>query len=612
MAKRKSSPILPPAEKLNTYNFKLVAGMEQINYDIACFAHRSPMSVGAPPRYEQFKRLAEYHLPGHFEWHEWTERAIKPLLPDTDEKKICTLRGFAGCSSSGKTFNITSFACLWWLMWPQESSVTLVSTTKNMLRRRGWAEVQRVFYNLRGHERAGNMIDSRTLWQFNKGDDKHAIVAQAVEEGSITKVADNIKGTHTKRQMIIIDEATSIPPAIYAACANLYSYPDEFILAVIGNPWNRLDQFGLFCEPDKGWQSVNVDSGEWEAKPFEFCGGIKPYVMTFDAEKSPNITEGKIVSKHLPKKEEVESARKNSGGGNTPYYWQNKRGFWPPEGLIQTIFTDSLFTKFNAIRGKLEFKNDQYEIIGALDPAFGGGDDPCLRFAKLGETVEGGYGIQIMKPIMLHVDANTPEKPVTYQLLSQLKQHCERVEVEKGVFRECRPECLGVDDSGEGGLCDVIYKEWSHQVMRIVFQGAASEDPVSLEDERPAKEVYFNKRAQMYFYSRSCVSSGQMKGIDQETASELCGIKFDSSRKRTVVQDKHEYRAEHQDRSPDRSDSLVMLPEVARRRGFRLKALGETKKVIEEVAIDVNKAQEVYNEENLWQEEEFEPIESFQ
>jgi len=41
--------------------------------------------------------------------------------------------------------------------------------------------------------RIGNFVDSRMMWQATKGDDKHAIMGIAVEEGETTKVADNIK-----------------------------------------------------------------------------------------------------------------------------------------------------------------------------------------------------------------------------------------------------------------------------------------------------------------------------------------------------------------------------------------------------------------------------------
>jgi len=318
-------------------------------------------------------------LPGHFEWHDWTHRIVGNIC----ESPII---GLPGCSNSAKTYNVIGFACVWWLAAPDVSSVTIVSTSIKSLRRRGWAEVQKCHTSVPG-PRIGNFVDSRMIWQIAKGDDKHAIIGKAVEEGSVFKVADDIKGVHTRRQMVIIDEATAVPEAIYDACGNLYSYPEEFILVTIGNPRNRLDQFGRFCEPKDGWTSVNVETGEWDSAPIPYIGGKTARIITFDAEKSPNITEGKIVSKHLPTKEKVESAR-NAAGGQTPNYWSNFRGFWPPEGLSKTVFSESSLIA-NDGYGKFVFTGRNFSVIGMFDPAFGGGDRPALRFAKLGETVGG-------------------------------------------------------------------------------------------------------------------------------------------------------------------------------------------------------------------------------
>ena len=596
---RASRPLVEPSAPLITHGLKFVPGKPQFIYDMGAFALRQTIEKGALPRLKLFKRYTDVLLPGHFEWHAWTERMLEPLCPNEPRQSI--LVGYPGCSSAGKTFNAVSFACAWWLAWPEESSVTLVSTTMKALRRRGWAEVQKVYSGMAG-ERFGNFIDSRMVWQAVRGDDKHAIIGRAVEEGSVLKVTDDIKGVHTKRQMLIVDEATSIPEAIFAACDNLYSYPDEFILIVLGNPYSRLDQFGLFCEPEKGWNSVTVDSGEWEARPFKHVGGAQPHVVTFDAEKSPNITEGRIVSKHLPKKEEVAAGFAASGNGQTPLWWSNKRGFWPPEGLVKTVFTESMLEKFDGY-GKLQFQNGAYKLVGALDQAYGGGDNPCLRFGKIGTLEGGGWGLEVMEPIMLTITANDKMNPARYQLASQLKANCEKVKVD-GREANCPPDSIGVDDTGDGGLGDILQREWSHNIHRIQFNGGASDELVSLEDIRLASEFCKNKRTEMFLYARAALQSGQLKGIDRETATEMCSLEVDDSKPRITIQSKQEYRSTHGGRSPDRSDSLVMLLEVARRKGFSLTAVGKTLTLSDDWNKDIEKSQEIYFEENTWQPEE--------
>ena len=614
MAPRKTASTIPRSapsfsSPINTYGFKLVPGKTQFNYDMAAFALRTPISAGTPPRIKLFKQITDVLLPGHFEWHDWLYRFLKPVC--NDDRKQSVLVGYPGCSNSGKSFNAASFAVAWWLALPDESSVTFVSTTMKALRRRGWSEVQKAYSGMAG-EKFGNFVDSRMVWQAVRGDDKHAIIGKAVEEGSTQKVADDIKGVHTRRQMFVIDEATSIPEAIYAACNNMYSYPDEFVMLVLGNPYSRLDQFGMFCEPENGWNSVTVDTGEWDAKPFAHCGGFQPHVVTFDAEKSPNITEGRIVSRHLPKKEEVAAGFIASGNGQTPLWWSNKRGFWPPEGLVKTVFTESMLIKFDGY-GKHTFQNGAFTIITALDQAYGGGDNPCLRRGKIGTLEGGGWGIEVMPPIMLAITANDKDNPARYQLKKQLQSHCEKVKLPDGRETSCQPNCVGVDDTGDGGLGDIIWREWSHAIHRIQFNGGASDEQVSLEDTRPAKEFCKNKRTEMFLYARAALQSGQLRGIDKETAGELCSIEVEDDKRLITIQSKEEYRATHGGHSPDRADSLVMLLEVARRNGFQLTAVGQTATVVEDWQKDVRQSQELYHEENLYQPEEMpdDPIETF-
>ena len=130
--------------------------------------------------------------------------------------------------------------------------------------------------------------------------------------------------------------------------------------------------------------------------------------------------------------------------------------------------------------------------------------------------------------------------------------------------------------------------------MRIVFSGSASEDSCSLEDVRPANEVYKNKRAEMYFRSRNALNSEQLKGIDVETAKELCSLEFDDSKPLITMISKADYKVLF-GKSPDLADSGIMLLEVARRKGFRLTAVGQTVHRSKDWSDQVAKSQEIYD-----------------
>lgn len=595
-------PVKPePPVSINSYGCPLKeppGADKQFYFDRWAFAHRIPIDQGAPRRIDLFKKISDKLVPNYFEWHNWTARLIGGLCENR-------WTGLAGCSGSAKTYNVVGFACTWWLAKPEASSVILCSTTIGALRKRGWTEVQRYHTSMANGERFGNFLDSKTMWQCKRGDDRHAIHGIAVEEGSTQKVADNIKGIHTERQLVIIDEATAVPAAIYDAVTNLWSYPAEFLVVVIGNPRSRLDQMGRFCEPLNGWSSVDIDTEEWETKAQ--IDGSTGQVIRFDAEKSPNILEGTIVSKHLPTKEKVEARRNKAGSRDDPGYWSNDRGFWAPDGVSNTVLTQSALTMHKA-DGKHIFTGRWFLIIGALDPAFGGGDRAVLRFGKLGEIVGGRWGIQAFRPINLEIKASSKD-PVTYQLRDQLVRACARVQLENS-FYQCSPENVGVDDSSRSGLCDVLQRTWSSRIIRIEFGGAASDDRINYEDATIASDRYDNKSAEMWFRVRDAVLHEQLKGVDPDTAQELCNRLYDDNGKIIKLQPKirdgktgmKSYKSMFGN-SPDNADTLAILVEVARQKGFRLAPMGETEKKHDEISQEALKAKEV-NAEVVYQEEE--------
>lgn len=597
-----------PIEPLRTYGCPVdPAGIRaqlgsnaQFFYDQWAFAWKIPIDQGAPPRVELFKRVANGLVPGYFEWHPWTMRLVDAVCHNQ-------FVAVSGCAGSAKSWNMAGIACAWWLCDPLQSSVIFCSTTAKALRKRGWANVQTFHTSIPG-PRVGNFVDSRMLWQARQGDDKHAVMGIAVEEGPLEKIADNIKGVHTQRQMVVIDEATAVPAAIYDACTNLYSYPREFILVLVGNMRTWLDQFGKFAEPDKGITSVTVEDEEWETKPQ--INGVKGICIRFDVEKSPNLDcpEDKPVSKHLPSHARVRALRNNPGYCNTPQYWSNERGFPPPEGLSKHVFSAvSIETKDAA--GRHEFTGNNFQIIGAFDHARDGGDRPTLRFGALGEIESGDLGLEWMPPIIIPLNVNV-KNPINYQILEQVRRECESVNY-RGSRVVCPPRNLGIDATGGGAdLCDIFNREWSYDIIRVGFGESASEDACSNEDIRPAHEVYRNRRAEMYFRTAQGIDSGQIKGIDDETKREMVTIDFDNSKPKIVIVKKEDYKKVF-GKSPDLTDSAVILTEVARRKGFRVSVRGQTAVRAQEISETVQAAQAVYADIDYAPEEEPEPVESF-
>lgn len=583
MAKSKTFPAPNIKKPVNGYGIpNLRPGLNQFQIDLIAFAHNLPFERTGQTRLQLYRKISDALIPKYHEWHDWTTRQIEAF---------CNNRWVAlsGCSNSAKTHNTAGYSVVWWMCAPEASSVIYCSTTVKALRRRAWANIQSCRQTLVGNGiDFGNFVDSRMVWQCvttKNGnefkDDKHAIIGIAVEEGSTVKVADGIKGHHTRRQMVVIDEATAVPEAIYDAASNLWSYPagmkgGEFVMIAIGNPRSKLDNFGKFIEPNDGWSSVSVDTEEWETRPQ--LDNRKGVVVRFDALKSPNIIKATKISNHLPTQEMVNAAVKKEGSDSDPKFWSNMRGFMPPEGIRSTVFTDT-FLRVNEAFGRFLFTGESF-LIGGFDPAFSsGGDHAVLQPARVGKVVGGNFGIQLLPRVIINLDAKS-SNPMSYQLAEKVRQYCEQIGLE--------PKNLCMDCTGEGGaIGDIIYRTWSREIMRTEFQWRASENPVSHEDNRLSVDVYKNKRTELWFQAKEYTAAGQIRGIDNDLASELieCNYEPESGSSKRVLEPKIEMKARI-GKSPDYADAFVVMAEAARRRGIRIAPIGITKTVIEKASED--------------------------
>lgn len=561
------------AKPINTYGLQPQSGWSQLEYDMLAFALRWPIEKGALTRYQHFRNVCEGMFGDKIEWNPWLEKQIKSLC---DNKWV----GWAGCASSGKTYGVALFCVVWWLCMPDESSVILTSTTKGMIRKRAWPVIQKLYTSLPA-SRIGNMVDSKTTWQASKGDDKHAIFAIAVAEGSTAKAVANIQGIHTKRQLVIIDEATDTPEAAFEACANLFSGPEEFQLVVIGNPASHFDPMGRFCEPLRGWLSVTVEDGEWET--IRQLDGEPGVVIRFDAEDSPNVKAGKVLYPYLVTEAQTRGAR-SKYGEQSPLFWKFHRGFWPPDGLKRTIFNEALIAQMHGTE-KFTFIGRKLFTVAGLDPAFGGGDRPVLTFATCGDLAGDKMGIQLGEQIQLSIDAGSTV-PVHFQLADQTIEHCRK--------RGVTPDYFGILSSGEGGgLADIIARKWGNHIIRIEEGGRPSDMPVSKEDARLCSEVYERKNVELWYTARSLLESGQLRGINASMALEFCNREFNTDHRKIRLQTKDEMKTTFA-RSPDLADSAAAAIEAARWRGVNVAAIGETVRGDARLAEVFEKAAAVY------------------
>lgn len=571
---------------------------QQLQYEMRAFRAHWPISKGGLRRYDHFRNGCRILWPW-IKWNPWMERQCEAFCEHD-------WVGVAGCASSSKTTTSVIYGVFWWLCGMNDSAMVLTSTTKGNIRSRAWNWVQKL-YTAIPCQRLGNMVDSRTTWQSTKGDDRHCVCALAVREGSTNKAVGRLQGFHPDgRMLVIIDEGTDTPEAIFDALPNLIAGNWEFQVIVLFNPNSRFDPAGKFVTPLGGWNSVSVDDDEWETEVK--LNGKPGMAIHFDAEKSPNVVAGQVLFDHLPTPKMVEAARLKLGP-DSPWYWKFYRGFLPPEGIIQTVLTESLLALHDAVgHSQHVFVGGRVFNIAFLDPAFGGGDKAILRIAKCSELESGSIGIQLTKSVQIHVSATAKEDgklvPIHFQISKQTIWHCRDNGVE--------PQYFGLDSTGEGGgLADIISREWSAEIHRVEFGGKPSEMRVSHEDERPASEVYDRKVTELHFTVKEFVVANQLKGINPREASDLCNrlwrmkgrkIEIEPKTKRKLTGDSEETSSwgfkERMGRSPDDGDALCGLCEVAKRMGVTVKTQGRTARQGENWLRIAQKHDELYQDEN--------------
>jgi len=485
--------------------------------------------------------------------HSWSDRRVDGLS-DYNFLSWC------GCGGSGKTDDAVMYSMLYWLADPTNTTVIYTSTTGKMLRKRMWPVLEKLFYEAKGVFPA-KLVSSQILMRGQFGDresEKSGIFGISVKEGNTAKASADIQGLHNKRMLVVVDEATDTPPAIFEVFANLRIGCSEFQVIAIGNPNSRFDEHGKFSEPKDGWASVSVDTDEWET--VNQLDGRSGLCQRFDGYDSPRI--------HCPDRKDlgfligladITTAEKKLGA-NDPRFWKYYRGFWAPDGCDRTVFSETLLIKHKCFDSVIWTGVGKQWVVGFLDPAFGGGDRAAMRFAKCGD-IGGKVAMLLEPPSLLHINAASNE-PVHYQLARQVKERCQA--------RGCSPENFGLDATGEGGgLASIIKREWSGLIREVEFGGKPSDLPVSSEDRRKCDEAYDRRVTELWFSIKEFAMAGQLFGMDKETAVELTARRFDDHNRKLRVETKIEMK-ERLNRSPDLADCLAGLCEVARRTGLQI------------------------------------------
>lgn len=554
---------------------------------------------GGLGRAKHFEHLAKYMWPALKEgWNPWLEMMVKSLVREEFVQRVGDMvvraTTWIGCAAAGKTYASGLFSMLWWAVDPANSIVILTSTTRDMLRRRVWSTIRNLYDTSVDLDSGkpmripGYVMESRTAIQHEKHDDKHAIYAMAVAHGETAKAVAMMKGIHAERILLVIDEANGTPESIYRVIPNLRKGCKELNLLFIGNPTSHLDCLGIVGEPQNGWKTVTVKDDQWLTKGVPEWQVPPGLCLHFDGYRSPNVELGETRWPFIYSCEDKEAALVTNQ--SSLEYWQNDRGFYAGDGVLSTVFTESLVERCNGY-DRPSFI-DPSTPVAFLDPAFGG-DQCVLQFGEIG-PISGGKMALILTEVLKLNPLADPGKEAEYVIAAQAKEACEA--------RGVRPRNFGIDAIGTGrGAASVLATEWSGEIQKFYSNERPSKEQ-AVVSERVAEKEYDRATTEHWFRARDLLEAGQLYGLYREVVVQFCSRQYTVRGRVYVLSTKQEHKDSVASReSPDLADACVGMCWVGRSLGLEPTPQG---RMAQEMRAKEEAADAVHDEENAYRSEE--------
>lgn len=490
--------------------------------------------------------------------------------------------GVAGHASSGKTEAIAYFAVAFFLIDPENTMVIVTSKTVEIAQKKVWGSVKRAWNQLPENikvpdEKLPGNLTQKAITYVNratgKEDTQRGLMLMPGEQNQYRKSADKYQGIKAPNVMVAADELATLSPAIVeTAISNLTKNPN-FIFVGAFNPETHYDASRRVAMPKAGWGSISERDMEWETE----IG----YCIRFDGTKSPNVLDPARPWSGLYNREDLERDLRFYHGDKTAGFWTMVRGFWPPMGIEDAIYSSQ---EIEMYRGEATFPGqpkgfvwlqDPIRLAG-LDPSYRpGGDKAILYFGLLGRARLTGekYGdngpeillFQYADPLghlespgfLILAEDVTKAQDKPRQVAEALKRECER--------RNIRIENVGIDVTGAASFGSLVRMVWGDGFLEIDFSHAPSETPISATDPRTAKERYADRPSELWYSGKYLLWTEQLKGISPELAADMVNRSFAESNGKVKIESKEKMK-ERIGRSPDIGDGAFCVLDVARQR----------------------------------------------
>jgi hypothetical protein len=381
--------------------------------------------------------------------------------------------------SVGKSFVAAGLA-LWFLSTRQDAKVVTTAPTWRQVVEVLWREIARS-YGSALVPIGGKLTDTH----LELGPNWFAM-------GLSTDDPTRFQGIHAPHVMVVLDEATGIAAEIWDAAEALAVGPNDRFVA-IGNPTDPSSRFKAVC-----------DSGKWN-------------VVEINAEKHPNVLEGRVVVPGGPTREWIAERCEEYGGRDSNLYRARVLGKWPEQG------DDALISRLD-----VEAASEGWVV--PTSPIRSTGTD-VARFGS-DETVL----------VAIH-DAGVVALPRVRQgqdLMATV-----------GMIKGCLAKANAVDDTGMGGGVTDRLNEQSHPVTPVNF-GEKAED----------EERFVNRRTEIWWNLREAIRSRRLVLPPLQQAprlhADLTNVCYSMDSAGRIKLEPKDQIKKRLGRSPDHGDALAL------------------------------------------------------
>ena len=481
----------------------------------------------------------------------WTEDRTYSFTTSEFQPQDEDHQDWWGCASAGKSTDGGIILLTHWLAAPDETSVTICSTTKEMLQQRIWGEMIK-YYSLYKGTLPGRYMSSKTQITLGDENSKNCIRGIAVLAGSAEEAKNNIIGVHNIYNALCVDELQhpKMAPAM-DAITNLSTGCKEFKFLGMGNPDSWLNPLGIDSEPQGGKEEASTEKKGWATKRGKclYYDGLKsPGIV--DPEKFPFLLQQRDIDKTI-----------NDFGEDHPQFWQMRRGFIAPAGLTNTVLTEAMLTSYG-MQADPEWLETPLLCAG-IDPAWSSGGNNCIIYPFFVGMAKPGVKVAaFLKPHKVQFEASTKDA-LTIFLAKKLIEYCK--------INDIPPERVGMDTSvSQFMLADIMESDLFKfkGLYRCDFGGRPSDDRVSENDGTMASELYLNRVTELWYMMVNLGRSCQIRNLkDYDTCRQFTTRKIkDSGTRKIGIESKKDMKARNNGNSPDEADAAVAGLAMARQR----------------------------------------------